>query len=511
MRLGLIQMHAASIGEYYNTADRILKLIEDICQKGVDLVLLPECAYPAYLIGNDPNGNYLQHLNYLLSEIAKKARLYQAYIVMGVSLPHGEKLYNSAIVFDKMGDYIGEAHKSNLWHFDAKWFSVGETGFTFDTEFGKLGVMVCADGRIPEIARKLRLEGAQLILDAVNLVASSEVASSLSNQQYEFILPIRAWENNIPIAVCDKVGIEEDCVCCLGRSFVALPDASIPVQCSPDKEEMLIYDVTIPNNKPINFPSQLYSILTTPSDQTPIAQEITKCYCPKEMELYSSVVRFIATSQADYVRQSIDAMNSCRTLDAKFVVLPFAGSLSDESCTEIISRCPDSMIAILLYMDKDQRYAIIFNSNKLLYKIPLCANIYTSTITVATLFNGCKVSVLFDDAFYSPEFSRVAMLQGADILVWYDTQGNIPDKKLSQTRAAENKCFVIRSGPNRSKERSYAISPDGAQLFTTFFTEKQISCGIINLFLSNAKTVVPGTHIVYSRVPEYYNPLIKEM
>lgn len=75
----------------------------------------------------------------------------------------------------------------------------------FDTEFGRIGVMICADGRVPEVARMLRLGGAQLILDAVNLVASAEAPDKLTNQQYQFILPIRAWENGVPIAVCGKV------------------------------------------------------------------------------------------------------------------------------------------------------------------------------------------------------------------------------------------------------------------------------------------------------------------
>ena len=43
----------------------------------------------------------------------------------------------------------------------------------FETDFGRIGMLVCADGRLPEIARSLALNGAQIIVDLTAWVSSA--------------------------------------------------------------------------------------------------------------------------------------------------------------------------------------------------------------------------------------------------------------------------------------------------------------------------------------------------
>ena len=50
MRIALIQMKANDIKDYEKCAEHILKMINYAAEKKPDMVLLPECAYPGYII-----------------------------------------------------------------------------------------------------------------------------------------------------------------------------------------------------------------------------------------------------------------------------------------------------------------------------------------------------------------------------------------------------------------------------------------------------------------------------
>ena len=50
MKLALVQMTAAEVEQYEETAQKILCLAEEACSQGAEMILFPECAYPAYMI-----------------------------------------------------------------------------------------------------------------------------------------------------------------------------------------------------------------------------------------------------------------------------------------------------------------------------------------------------------------------------------------------------------------------------------------------------------------------------
>src|SRR3989304_4331510 len=82
----------------------------------------------------------------------------------------------------------------------------------FHTSIGCLGLMICADGRLPEIARTLALRGAQLIVNPTAWVSTARDRRLLTNPQYEYMIPVRALENGVWIASANKVGTEEESI-----------------------------------------------------------------------------------------------------------------------------------------------------------------------------------------------------------------------------------------------------------------------------------------------------------
>ena len=59
----------------------------------------------------------------------------------------GECYFNTLIVFDNKGSLVGVYHKYNLWTSELTTFDIdlAPSLITIDTEFGRLGLAVCAD------------------------------------------------------------------------------------------------------------------------------------------------------------------------------------------------------------------------------------------------------------------------------------------------------------------------------------------------------------------------------
>lgn len=103
------------------------------------------------------------------------ARKHGVYLSAG-SMPEIDdegRVYNTAYVFDREGRQIAKHRKAHLFDIsveggqsfkESDTLSPGDGFYTFDTEFGKMGICVCFDFRFPEGARLMALDGADLIL-----------------------------------------------------------------------------------------------------------------------------------------------------------------------------------------------------------------------------------------------------------------------------------------------------------------------------------------------------------
>src|SRR5690606_38641377 len=105
------------------------------------LLVLPECAYPAYLLGSAESFRAGDHLSSreFLEWLAGQAAEYRLHIVCGYVEDTGDALYNSAILLGPDGRRLGNARKRFLWHVDQDWFCRGEEIAAFETEIGKIG------------------------------------------------------------------------------------------------------------------------------------------------------------------------------------------------------------------------------------------------------------------------------------------------------------------------------------------------------------------------------------
>lgn len=242
LRLGALQLRAHSRNEYATVAD---SLFDEIARaaRDLDLLVLPEGTFPAYVLGDAhvDDATIEQALNRLRT-IAKATA---CVIVAGVATRRDGNLYNSAVVLDATGEVAGTSDKIFLWAFDRKWFRPGERLEPIKTSVGTLGVMICADGRMPNIARTLVDRGAEILVMPTAWVTSGRNPDALENIQADLLARIRAFENGVPFVAGNKCGGEDDMVLYCGKSQIVAATGAVMEMASQHQPGLVCATVTL--------------------------------------------------------------------------------------------------------------------------------------------------------------------------------------------------------------------------------------------------------------------------
>jgi N-carbamoylputrescine amidase len=115
--------------------------------------------------------------------------------------------YNTAIVIDADGTYLGKYRKTHIPQVKGFWekfyFRPGNLGYpVFDTAVGKVGVYICYDRHFPEGARALGLNGAEMVF------IPSATSRGLSEYLWRIEQVSHAVANGYFVGTINRVGIE---------------------------------------------------------------------------------------------------------------------------------------------------------------------------------------------------------------------------------------------------------------------------------------------------------------
>ena len=117
-----------------------------------------------------------------LRELAKQLDLY---LCVGFSELADDQLYNTALLIGPDGKTAGKYRKT---HGVEPFYRVGDSLPVFETRYGKVGIMICYDRQLPEIARTMAAQGAELILVPSN---------GMWGRMNDALLRTRCYENGV--------------------------------------------------------------------------------------------------------------------------------------------------------------------------------------------------------------------------------------------------------------------------------------------------------------------------
>jgi predicted amidohydrolase len=96
--------------------------------------------------------------------LSDKAKQYRMYVMAGMVERRGKYLFNSTVLFDREGNFIGQYDKTHLTYLELCWgFSCGCAYPVFDLDFGRIGIHTCYDEWFPEVARYYAHQGAEIL------------------------------------------------------------------------------------------------------------------------------------------------------------------------------------------------------------------------------------------------------------------------------------------------------------------------------------------------------------
>src|SRR5512132_1811353 len=159
--------------------------------------------------------------------------------------------HNTAVVIDADGSILGLYRKMHIpddpLYYEKFYFTPGDTGFVnFNTQYGRIGTLVCWDQWYPEGARLTALQGATVLFypTAIGWHPSEKAEyGSAQLDAWRTIQRAHAIANGIYVCAVNRVGFEGPTDHGLefwGSSFIADPFGRIIAQASTDKEEILI-------------------------------------------------------------------------------------------------------------------------------------------------------------------------------------------------------------------------------------------------------------------------------
>lgn len=135
---------------------------------GVDVIIFPEDSYfdadaRSEVQGPEPLDGYF------VTQMCALAKRLHTNLIPGtfMCLAENGKYYNTALFINREGTIIGRYDKIHLMkaigYDESEYVEGGAAPAVFDTDFGRVGLMVCYDLRFPELARGMVQDGADIL------------------------------------------------------------------------------------------------------------------------------------------------------------------------------------------------------------------------------------------------------------------------------------------------------------------------------------------------------------
>lgn len=174
--------------------------------------------------------------------LANKAKKHNYYFSPNIYLEENNSRYDASLWIEPEGKikdiskmvHIAQAEK----FYEQDYYTPSDDGFkVFDTPFGKVGIVICYDRHLPESIRTCTIMGANLII----VPTANTKAEPL--EMFEWEMRVQAMQNQVFIAMCNRVGKEDD-MDFAGESLVINPKGDVIAKAG-DSEQLLVCEIDL--------------------------------------------------------------------------------------------------------------------------------------------------------------------------------------------------------------------------------------------------------------------------
>jgi omega-amidase len=238
MKIALAQIRSVP-GDIAANTRTILTQIRTAAAKGCDVIALPEMADTGYHMptivrtaSTWDRGPY--------ADIAAVAAETRVTVVVGLSERVDSDIYNTVAVLGPTGQLVAKYRKTHLITAqpvcEQNYIRPGDALTLCDVAGFRTGLMTCYDIRFPELARKLVLAGAEvLIVPAAFPLARID--------HWKALAACRAIENQVYVAAVNRVGVDEG-LSFGGASRLLDPFGEMIASASESDEALLVGEIS---------------------------------------------------------------------------------------------------------------------------------------------------------------------------------------------------------------------------------------------------------------------------
>jgi omega-amidase len=237
IRIALCQIRPSR--NCHENIDHAFDMVTEASANGADLVVLPEIFYfPFELVEIKKLGD-MSRLLPRFQAVAQRNDLFICTGSMAIKGPGG--LTNTAFLINPSGEIVLTYSKSHLFEMTLKnvkireslVFTAGDRFPVAHTDLASIGMLICYDIRFPEAARKLSLQGAEL------LMVPADFNDSTGPAHWHVMHRARAIENQVFLAAVSQARSPNTSYAAYGHSMVVSPWGEIIAEA--DEKETIVY------------------------------------------------------------------------------------------------------------------------------------------------------------------------------------------------------------------------------------------------------------------------------
>ncbi len=258
VRLGLIQ--TACSPDPDANLQKTLQAAEQAVRRGAQIICTQELFRSQYFCQSE------DHRCFELAEtipgpsiraFSDFAKKHSVVVVASLFERRAAGLYhNTAAIFDADGSQLGLYRKMHIpddpLFYEKFYFTPGDLGFrSWQTRYGRIGVLICWDQWYPEAARLTALRGAEILFYPTAIgwhPAEKAEHGQRQHDAWETIQRSHAIANGCYVAVVNRIGHEKlagDGIEFWGQSFVAGTSGEILEKAAADEEAVLVVPVDL--------------------------------------------------------------------------------------------------------------------------------------------------------------------------------------------------------------------------------------------------------------------------
>lgn len=248
LKIGVLHLNIRHGAVAENRAS-LIAYAERAAFMGARIIVAPELAISGYSFdGREEVSPYVESVGgKTVAVLSRIARRFGVYLCFGLGEEEKETgiFYNSAVVMGPDGRMVAH-HRKHVA--ERRWSCPGQPSpmSLFETPWGKVGLLICADSYYGLLPRGMVLRGADLLLVCANW--------PLSGIDPREIWRARTLENGVGVIASNRTGLDKRMDCRNAPSYALMPDGTILLDATAGDSAIHFVEYPLDERR---FPSRL--------------------------------------------------------------------------------------------------------------------------------------------------------------------------------------------------------------------------------------------------------------